>query len=63
MNIVEIYSVEIIGDDPAPDTLDEFMAELGENLADLLPPGYEVRVLRWDDGPPEDDDERTCGDA
>ncbi len=55
MTVVDLYTIQIIRDDEAaisPSTeasVDELMAEVEENLTDLLPPGYSARVRDWDD--------------
>ena len=54
MTVVDLYSIQIIGDSDAgellivPSRLFEWIKETEENLTDLLPPGYRARIQRWD---------------
>lgn len=56
---VDTFTLEILfGDGPYqeldPLRLEQMMAETEENLTDLLPPGYRVRIRRWDTPGDED---------
>ncbi len=65
MTVVEVFTLQLIQDE-APemqwvhkDRVDEIMAEAEENIADLLPPEWSVRIRRWNDPDPDEgnDDE------
>ncbi len=63
MTVVDLWTVQIIHDDGPithglflePTT--DIMAEMEENLTDLLPPGYRARIRRWDQLDEGNDDE------
>lgn len=51
MTVVDLYTVQIIHDGESNFYLMPFeahLAEMEENLTDLLPPGYSARIRRWD---------------
>ncbi len=62
MTVVDLYTIQIVMDAAhvtdhgyGPAQTDALMAETAENLNDLLPAGYEVRIRRWDDNEGTDD--------
>ncbi len=69
MTVVDLYTIQLIDDRgkimPPPPyplarvVLDEMLAEVEENLTDLLPAGYRARIRRWDhpDEPTQEDDD------
>ena len=61
MTVVDLYTVQII-DTGGPYASDqglavpaEIIAELEENLTDLLPDGYHAKIRRWNDPDPDDE--------
>lgn len=65
MTVVDLYTIQILCDDIYNDNIPDsgqrrkLMAEMEENLTDLLPPGYRARIRRWDHPDPDEgnDDE------
>jgi len=59
MTVVDLYTIQIVDSNlPGaplvdPERLAALMAETEENLTDLLPAGYRVRIRRWDHPEPE----------
>ena len=65
MTVVDLYTIQIIDDgggngQPIHDdegVMAEIMAEIEENITDLLPSGYRARARKWDTPTQEDNDE------
>ncbi len=66
MTVVDLYTIQIVrtyNDGSHPDLAaakaSDAMAEMEENLTDLLPAGYRARIRRWDhaDEPTQEDDD------
>ncbi len=60
MTVVDLWTVQIVRDDDAlvPDVgLAAPMAEMEENLTDLMPEGYRARIRRWNQPDEGNDDE------
>ncbi len=61
--VLDLYTVQILDNNnpgaplPDPDRLAALMAEIEENLTDLLPSGCIARVRKWDDFTEGNDDE------
>lgn len=57
--VVSLYTIQILGSNkPGAPLIDPghtaaLMAEIEENLTDLLPAGYRARIRRWDDNTDE----------
>ena len=56
MTVVDLYTIQILRDPlyaAGYGNLDRMLAEMQENLTNLLPEGYRARIRRWNDNPVE----------
>lgn len=69
--VVDLYTIQIIDERPKDwvpyitqtDRVASVMAEMEENLTDLLPDGYRARIRAWDHPYPDEEEEETNDDA
>ena len=61
MTVVDLYTIQIIKGDVKqsvdPNDVASMMAEAEENMNDLLPKGWSVRVRKWDHPGTEDEND------